>query len=212
MFAADRDLIVLEPNLFRDVAWVGQTLVAGTGSITGTALVMTSQTQGFDAAGVDAGNVLLANGVAYEVVSRISASVLSVSVPRGDVADAPVAPLPVGSTPMSVVTFGPQIVQVHRQVLRMLGIDPDDPEATLGEASVTNPGSLRRLEALGAMHLVLAAAGGPAGPESPLALRAEMYAARFADERRRVSARIDLDGDGVADATRRLNIVQFVRG
>ena len=212
MFAADRDLLVLAPNLFRDVSWVGQTLVAGTGSITSTALVMTSQTQGFDVAGVDAGNVVVVNGVAYEVVSRITGSVLSVSVPRGDASDMPVAPLPTTSTQVSVVTFAPQIVQVHRQVLRMLGIDPDEPEATRSEGAVSNPGALRRREALGAMHLVLAAASGPAGPESPLALRAEMYAARFSEERRRVSARIDLDGDGVADATRRLNIVQFVRG
>jgi hypothetical protein len=214
MFAADRDLLVLEPNVFRDVAWAGQRLVKGTGTLAGTALTMESQDTGFDDAGVDAGHVALIDGVAFEVLSRESATELTVSLLRaGESAD----PIPGGSgsgREVAVWTFRPQIEMVHAQVLRMLGIEPQDPPqpGRLTESGITNPGALARVEALGALHLVFAAAAGGSPPDSPQWARAEMYRERFAAERQRASARVDLDGDGIPDATRRLNVVQFIRG
>jgi hypothetical protein len=61
-FAVDRDLLVLEPGLFREVSWVGQRLVSGTGDASGTALTMTSQDVLFDAASVGDGHVVLVGG------------------------------------------------------------------------------------------------------------------------------------------------------
>ena len=54
MFAQDRDLLALDPNLFRDVAWSGQRLVSGVGNISGTTLTLTSQDVTLEAAAITA--------------------------------------------------------------------------------------------------------------------------------------------------------------
>ena len=214
MFAQDRDLLVLEPTLFRDVGWVGQRLVKGYASISGTTLTLSSHDNDFEAAGVGAGHVVTFEGAGYEVLSRTSATVLEVSRARESVDAAAVPPAPAGSTPFEIVTFGPQLGVVHRRALRMIGIDADapaDPEV-LGESAVVNPDSLRVVEALGALHLIWSAASASSGPGSPQGRRAEEYRSRYEAERRRAAALLDTDGDGLADATRRLNAVRFVRG
>lgn len=211
MFASDRDLLVLEPNLFRDVGWVGQRLARGTGAIGGTTLTISGADVALDAARVGPGMVAVVNGVAYEVLARLSASALTISRPRLSAGDPAQPPTPVAGVEAMIVTFGPQIGLVHQQLLRMLGIEPADAAARPGEADITNAAALTRLEALGALHLVYAAASGAGGPDSAAAQRAAMYRARFADERERAAARIDTDGDGAPDATRRFNVVQFVR-
>jgi len=48
--------------------------------------------------------------------------------------------------------------------------------------------------------------------EAPTNERAEWYRQRFALERTRVTAQIDLDADGKADALRTLNVFQMLRG
>jgi hypothetical protein len=67
--------------------------------------------------------------------------------------------------------------------------------------------------ALGALHLVYTAATAPDANwnTSNEFSRAQTYRERFAAERQRIAARLDLDGDGEPDATRRLNLIQFVR-
>ncbi|MDQ7014743.1 MAG: hypothetical protein Q9O74_12760 [Planctomycetota bacterium] len=213
MFARDRDLLVLEPSLVRDIGWVGQRLVQGTGSIAGTTLTMTSQDVGFDDAGVDSGGVVVVGGVVYEVVAQLSASTLTISRMRGADDGAVLTPSPVTGVGVEVPTFLPQLAMVHGQVLRMLGIDPDEAAGVgvVSESSIVNPGSFVLLEALGTLHLVFAAASALASEGSPAAFKMGMYRERFAAERGRVSARIDTDGDGVADATRRPSVVQLVR-
>ena len=201
MFASDRDLLTLEPNLLRDVGWAGQRLVRGTGGAAGTTLAMSSQDVGFDAAGVGAGNVVLVDGTAYEVIERTTPASLVISrLPAS----------PASGVPVEVMTFRPQIALVHAQTLRMLGIDPESADAP-GEASVTNPWAMRLLVSLGALHLVYAAASALAPAGSPLRERAEMYRERFAAERQRVAARIDTDGDGQPNAVRRLNVLMLER-
>lgn len=213
MFAKDRDLLVLEPSLVRDIGWVGQRLVQGTGTIAGTTLTMTSQDVGFDDAGVGAGGVVVVGGVVYEIVAQLGASTLTISRMRGSEDDAVLMPSPVTGVSVEVPTFGPQLAMVHGQVLRMLGIDPDAvPDVgVVSESSIVNPGAFVLMEALGTLHLVFAAASALASEGSPAAFKAGMYRERFATERGRVSARVDTDGDGVADATRRPSVVQLVR-
>jgi len=79
------------------------------------------------------------------------------------------------------------------------------------EASITNRKSFVLFEVLGVLHLIFAAASALAVESSPAAFKAGMYRERFGAERGRVAARIDTDGDGVADATRRPSVVQLVR-
>jgi hypothetical protein len=114
------------------------------------------------------------------------------------------------------VTFRPQVGVVHGQILRMLGIEPEDPrEGALGESAVVNPGAVTRLECLGALHLIFAAASA-ASPGGSAGLgygeRAAMYRERFAAERGRVSVLIDTDGDGQPEAMRRPGVGHLVRG
>ena len=214
MFATDRDLLVLEPSLVRDVGWAGQRLVKGTGDVSGTTLTMTSQDVGFELAEVAAGHVVVVGGVVYEVLATISNTQLTISRMRADPEGAALPPSATTGAAVEVMTYGPQLAMVHAQVLRMLGIDPDEAaaEGVVTESSITNGGSLALLEALGALHLVFAAASALAGDGSPAAFKAGMYRDRFTAERGRAAARIDTDGDGVADATRRPSVVQLVRG
>lgn len=212
MFITDRDLLILEPNLFRDVGWAGQRLVAGIGDVAGTTLTMTSADVDLEAAGIDAGHVVRVGIVPYEIVERLSATTATISRLRVTTEDPVQVPAPVSDGAVEIHTFAPQIAMVHGHVLRLLGIEPDEPDPdAVSEGDITNPAALKRVEALGTLHLVFAGAAALSEPGSTLWARAEMYRDRFAAERRRAAARLDLDGDGVADATRRLNLVQLVR-
>ncbi len=48
MFALDRDLLALEPNLFRDAAWAGQRVVSGVGDVAGETLTLLTQDVDFE--------------------------------------------------------------------------------------------------------------------------------------------------------------------
>ena len=78
-------------------------------------------------------------------------------------------------------------------------------------SSVINTEDLARLEALGALHLIYAGASAVAAGSPIEAEKAEWYRRRFMEERGRVVAQIDLDGDGRADAVRRPTAMRFVR-
>lgn len=213
MFATDRDLLILEPNLVRDIGWVGQRLVKGTGDITGNTLTMTGQDVGFELAEIGPGHVVTVGGVVYEVIETIDNTRLTISRMRASTAGAVLPPSAATGAQVEVMSFRPQLAMVHAQVLRMLGIDPDaGPElGAVTEEAITNPASLALFEALGALHLVFTAAAALAGESSPAAFKARMYRDRFAAERGRVAARIDTDADGLPDTTRRPSVVQLTR-
>ncbi|MEX2218351.1 MAG: hypothetical protein WD749_06280, partial [Phycisphaerales bacterium] len=99
MFAQDRDLLVFEPELPRQVGWVGQRLVSGTGTIAGNDLTLTAQDVTFGAAGVGAGHVVLFDGTPYEVLARPSATVVTVSRHPADAEAAPRPPSPAAGKP-----------------------------------------------------------------------------------------------------------------
>lgn len=212
--ALDRDLLTFEPDLFRDAGWAGQRLVSGTGTISGTTLSLTAYDVNLEDAGVAGGHVAVVDGVPCEVVGVSTGTTATVSRLRASPADPPITPSPVTGRPVTIATMRPQIAAIERQVLRMLGIEPSATPGpgVLGVASITNPEALRRLTALGTLHLVFAAAAALTPPESPHWVRAELYRARFARERHAVAALIDADGDGVPDSTRRLNVMQLLRG
>lgn len=214
MFAKDAELLTLEPNLFCDIAWTGQRLLSGLGTISASVLTISSYDASFAAAGIGPGHVVLVGGVAYEVVSITNATHAVVSRLRTSADGAAIPPTDVG-TPVAtmIYTFAPQIAVVHRQVLRMAGIEPGSVtvSGTPGEDAITNGRALAHLEALGTLHLIFSSAGSLTPVTSPLNQRAEMYRQRFAVERQRAGVEVDLDGDGRAEARRMLNVVQFVR-
>lgn len=213
MFATDRDLLVLEPLLFRDLAWAGQTLVSGTATVVGSALEFDGD-RALDLQGVGPGCVATVDGVSCEVVALVGATELLVSVPRAAPGDPPAAPPPAVSRPAYIATFRPQLAWAHRAVLHMAGVAPAG-EGAPGqpeEGAIRNGEDLRRLEALVAAGLIYAtvAAGGPA--DAPHAQRAALYARRAAAERARLRVHLDRDGDGVADEVRALGAPRMTRG
>ncbi|MEM9558997.1 MAG: hypothetical protein AAF995_01725 [Planctomycetota bacterium] len=220
-FATDRDVLALEPRVFEEAGWAAQRLVSGVGSVSGTALTLESGGPGFDAAGVDAGAVVVVDGVALEVVARVSASVLTVSRLRAEAGDAPIAPAGVVSKAVEVPTLGPQLAIAHRQVLSMAGVEVAG-QAWLAEDAVTDaavtdaavvgaPGCVLA-EVLGALHLAYAALASAGAAGEAYAVKAACYRERFGAARRRAELVLDLDGDGIGDARRKLNAVRLSRG
>lgn len=211
MFSSDRDLVVYEPGLMRDVGWGGQRRLSVLGSLSGTQLTIASGS--FVDAGIGAGHVVLFDGVTLEVVTVDSATLATVSLVRADVGGAAVPSITASNRSVQIYDFSPQRSIVNRQVLRMLGIDAPGEEGLGIDASmVTNPGALTRLEALGTLHLIYAGASAPGRGEDRYEQRAELYRQRYQRERESVVAMIDMDGDGIAEATRRPNAFSLTRG
>ncbi|MEM8758492.1 MAG: hypothetical protein AAGF47_12020 [Planctomycetota bacterium] len=207
--------MVYEPRLFLDVSWLGQRLVRVTASISGGLAVASGED--FAADGVGTGSVASFNEASYEVLVVVLGDRLALSRLRADPDDPVINPPDFSSAVVEVTSFAPQLGVVHRQVLRMLGIDPSDPrDDALDETAVLNPGALVRLECLGALHLIFAAATASAVGSgvggAGYAQRASMYRERFAAERSRVSVLIDTDGDGEPEATRRPGVGHLIRG
>lgn len=209
-FALDRDLLPFEPNLFRDIAWAGQRRVdLPAATRTGTILIATGAD--FIASDINPGAVAVHAGVTLEVVSRFSATQLNISLLRESPTAPAIPPPPATDAQLTLTSFAPQVAAVHDTLLRALGIEPTDPDAAPNAADITNPAALARLEAIGALHLIFTAAAATADDRSVLWTKASLYRDRFAALRRRLAVGIDLDGDGLPDATRRLNTLHLIR-
>jgi hypothetical protein len=214
VMARDRDVLVLEPNVFRDLAWAGQRLSRGSGSISGTTLTIASPEVALDTADVAAGHVAVVGGTPYEVVARLSSTQLTISRLRERVTDAAIPPTGATNQETSITTFRPQIALVESQVLRMAGFEPDGSErpGRLPSSAVRVDAELTRLVCLGALAVIWSAASGLLGERSAGWSRAEWYRRRFEEERTRVSVAVDAGGDGVIEARRALRSVSMIRG
>jgi len=209
-FSTDRDLLALEPNVFTDVPLVSQQRVGvNDGVVSGTTL--TSVTADFEAAGVDAGAVVLIGGVAHEVVGRVDAGTLTVSLPRAR-ADGP-AIVTSGGTGLEVSarTFELQAALVHDLLLEALGIDTDDARAMVTEAMIVSKRVMRQVEAVGALERIYAGAVSVSGDRGMLWEKASFYHERFRRAFDRARILLDLDGDGVADTQRQLGVMRMSR-
>ncbi|MCA9293993.1 MAG: hypothetical protein KDA20_09290 [Phycisphaerales bacterium] len=223
MFALDRDLLLYEPGLFREVAWAGQMLVRNEAcSVSANGTTVTIAGADLQALSVQPGMVAqLSTLGACEVTSVIAATQMNVSRLRARLSDDPL-PITTSTTSdnVTIQTFTPQIALIHDVLLASLGLVADDAIGAAGDVStgaveerqVLNARELAPLEALGALHLVYASAAPLAGPNSILWTKAEMYRDRFARAKARAAAAIDLDGDGVVDAVRQASVVRFQRG
>lgn len=210
-FTTSHALLSIQPNLCREVVYLAQTLHRGTVKVASGQLVAVT---GAFPASIAPDQIALAGDLPLGIVSITGSTSLTVSLTRAS-PDAPVIP-PADTANLtgSIVTFDPQIAVIHGLLLRALGLDPSqqavDPLAP-GESAILNPGDLALVEALGTLHLIYASASATLAPDSALAQRTAHYHDRFARERWRARALIDLDGDGLADATRTLNTPPLTR-
>lgn len=216
MLATDHNLLALEPTLFNEIRWAAQTLLDNApGVLAPSGLSLTVTDIDLTSRAIRPGHVAILDGLSVEIIDVALPATLLISRPRASSADPPIPvlrkTLPIAS--ITISTFAPQIGIVHEQLLRAIGIEPDAPDVpgAVTTDSITNPGALARVEALGALHLIFAAASAMVGEQSILAHKAAMYRERFAQDRRRLAVAIDLDGDGVAEAVRRPNIFQLTR-
>ncbi|HMN40462.1 MAG TPA: hypothetical protein PKE29_06415 [Phycisphaerales bacterium] len=210
MFAHDRDLLAIEPNLFRDVAWLAQTIALTTGTLEAGTLTMADAVP---PGTVAPGMVCVVSRAPLEIIAVPSSDTLTLSLTRIDPAGPQLVPADRSDAAVSISAFTPQLALTHAQLLRMLGITSDlvTGPGVVTEESILNPRDLTLVECLGALHLIYSAGAAALADTSPLAQRARMYQDRFARERWRVRARLDLDGDGVADAERTLSVTHLVR-
>ena len=210
--STDRDLLMLEPAVFADVPFIAQQRVHVTDGILAGTTLMTTEAD-FALAQVDAGSVALIAGVAYEVISRDDASTLTVSLPRTRLADAAIPSSESDATDLDVKvrTFAPQAALVHDSLLRLLGIDTDDPDAALTEDAVISLSVMARLEALGTLERVYSAAAALSGNNDMLLLKAREYGRRFRAAANQAVVLIDTDGDGHANERRHLGLVRLAR-
>lgn len=205
MPATDRDLLVLEPLLFRDVGFAATTLARGTGSL--NAGLLTISGLNLPSLGVSTGHVAVIDGVPVEVIGT-SGSGVTVSLLRMSSSSPVITPGNQTSKPASVSSFGPQIRLAHDRLIRDLELDAASALATggPGESAITNPEALTMAGALAALALIWSGADSDRARE-----RAEHYHRRAREERGRVRVLIDLDGDGLPEAARGLNIARMER-
>lgn len=205
-FCNDTDLMHWEPNVFRDASAVAQTLIAGTGDLAGTSFTLASGS--LTAAQVAAGCVAVLDGTinaSLPVLSVASATQMTLSVLWGDLSN-PVETNSAAGVPYSVRTFSAQSKLVSDLLRQAVGI-ADDPEAT-----IINPEALRRPCAMGTLMLLYRALAASASSGSGVWLtRADMYERLYTRSLRAAKVDLDLDGDGIADTRRELDLVRWTR-
>lgn len=212
MFATDRTLLALEPMLFRDVAFLSQRLTAGICSTSETTLTASTLDPDFLAAGVRPGHIITIDEVSYEIVQVSESDALKISRLRESEDGELIPPSTLSTRPFSIHTFGPQLALAHAQVLNMLGLAPaGSSSALISEDALLNKADFATFEARLALKHLLTSAGTLSRDTAALAaLRSSLDAAiRIAHQT--LIAHIDLNGDGIPDSQRRLNIQYLTR-
>lgn len=209
-FSTDRDLLIYEPTLFNDVPWVAQQRFSVTdGAVSGTTL--TSALADFESLGVDVGSVLLIDKHPVEVIERLDSMTLTVSMVRPRTTDTPIPPGDGSSKTVVARTFAPQAALVCASLLRMLGLDGDDPDQPLDADAVVSLSLMARLEAIGTLERVFSSAAALTGNNDALLFKAAEYRRRFSEAASRSPVQIDTNGDGLPDEKRYIGLSRLTR-
>jgi hypothetical protein len=206
----DLDLLRIEPTVFSAAASAGTNLLTATdAAIAGTTL--SSASSDFAAAAIDAAHVAIFDGEALEVVSRLSATELEVSRPRDKSATDKISPASASNKTVKVNSFARLIERTQLDLLQALGVHDDEQSLPLTADEVINPEPLASVLTLRVLARAFAAAAALDPDDATLAGRAALYAAQANHAAASVAVLLDLDGDGEADATRRLSVAALRR-
>jgi hypothetical protein len=206
----DRDILLLEPSVFVG-AEAAATLLRNVldGVVSGSTI--TSASSNFVTLNIDFGHVASITDVPCEVIARPSATQLTVSLPRGATTDPLIDPAPGTGQRLKIPTFKRLIDVSEAWALGALGIDATDPIQPLEPSAIVNLDALKRLIGLRVVHQAFAISAAINPASETLKDRAALYAALLDQAKRNLEVRLDLDGDGVADTVRRLDLVTYVR-
>ena len=213
-FCTDIDLLHWEPNICRDAAFASQALMSGTGDLAGS--TFTIATGSFTTAHVTPDQVIVLTGAtsgSYPIVSVDSATQLTLSVlydglypTSGDPVPSP--PGTAAGLAFVIRTFWPQRRIVSELLLSTCGLDPSDAESA---DKILNPADLKRACTLGTLHLVYSALAAVAPDPEILLPRLDLYYRLYRRAIASTRVELDLNGDGVAEATRALNVLELQR-
>ncbi|MGI9014984.1 MAG: hypothetical protein ACR2GY_12145 [Phycisphaerales bacterium] len=210
MLINDVDLLRLDPSLFTAAASLATVLASGSdGAVAATAL--SSASSDFATLSIDDGHVIVIAGTPCEVTQRTSATGLDVALPRSSDAGTAVGPGDGSALAFSVLSFERQIAQQEMWVLGALGIDADHPGTPLDETAIIDTEPVRSMIAHRVLASVYEAASAGDTADASLAQRAVLARRNATDAMSRTVAWLDIDGDGVPDATRRIDVVIFAR-
>lgn len=208
------DLLHWEPHILRDASFASQTLIAGTGDLSGTDFSISSGS--LSAAHVTPDQAIVLGGAiegTYPIVSVGSATELTLSVLYDGLYPATGSPeaSPVGSSnglSYAIRTFWPQRRIVSELLLSSAGLDPGDP---LSGDRVTNPSSLKRVCTLGTLHLIYSALAAVAEEPAALNARVALYERLYRRALKATRVELDLNDDGEADTVRSLGVLDLQR-
>jgi hypothetical protein len=210
-FATDIDLLHWEPNVMIDAAGAAQTMLAGTGDLAGTIFTISAGT--LASAHVTSDHaIVLAGDVAgsFPIIHINTATELELSVLYDDLYrdDAPADPCSPGAgndLNFFIRTFWPQRQVASELLLQAARILPEN------SGQILNPDALRRPCTLGSLQLIYTAMAASADEPAPFLVRADLYQKLYERALRSARLELDLNGDGIADEIRSLNIVQVRR-
>lgn len=201
----DRDLLVIDPGVFIGAAAVAAATLlttAADGTINGTELQ--SGSADFEAGDIGFGHVAVINdAAAVEVVSRTDPATLEISQPRASSVDAKIPPGDAEDATIKIVTFVRLIEQARAWTLGSLGIDD--------ESIITDPGPVSQLIALRTIARSYAHAAAMDPASASLAQRASLASALASQAAHRTLVPLDLNGDGLPDATRAAGVLILTR-
>jgi hypothetical protein len=210
----DTDLLAFEPWLFRDAAFASQLLSSGTGNLAATSFSRAGGSFVDDHVSADCVITLLGEVIGcYPIVSVVGDTALVISTLHEGLfpeSGQPV-PSPVGSgnnLSFAVRTFAPQRLIASQVILGAAGVD-DDPNVA-AETLLVTP-AIRHAAALGALQLIYSALAAASADPAELSRRADYYERQYRRALMRLTVGFDANGDGVADVTRALNVVNLVR-
>ena len=211
-FATDIDLLHWEPNLLKDATFASQKLISGTGNVAGTAFTISSGSFTDAKVKVDQLIKLAApfDGT-FPIITVNSATQLTLSVMYDGLFpdSGPRVPGPVGSASAvtySIHTFFPQIMIVSDLLLQAAGLKEDQSDAIL------NPTALKRPCTLGALQMIYSALAAAAAEPADFIVRADLYERLYRRALRCANVEIDMDGDGIPESRRALNVLELKRG
>ncbi|HWB18859.1 MAG TPA: hypothetical protein VG711_01045 [Phycisphaerales bacterium] len=211
MVTKDRDLAAMDANLFIDAASVAMILGKGTGVSVRNGMMTINDFDLLEIA--QPGQIVAATatgGQVVEILEVVDASTLDVSVPRVSESDSKIPPSESDGVDMNLLSFAPFLAASTTWVLREFRMDQIAEGSTQSEI-VANSDSLKRLLLTHAIAEIYASAAAKSADDASLQARATLWKTRLIDQIEQTDLGVDVDGDGRADATRRMNVIILKR-